>query len=64
MEVLVFTNEGKTFMFKNVSEFRPTTQGFEFIYVGEATKETRKVNFNYTSVAGYAKSGEGIHGSF
>ena len=56
-EVLVFTSDGKTFSFKNVKDFKPTTQGFEFTYVGVATGVTRRVNFNYTSVAGYARSG-------
>lgn len=54
MELIVFTNTGKTYLFKNVENFVPTTQGFKFQYTGVATGETRQAEFNYTSVAGYA----------
>lgn len=54
MEIIVFTNTGKTYNFKGVENFMPTTQGFKFEYTGVATGVTRQVEFNYTSVAGYA----------
>ena len=54
MEIIVFTNSGKTYSFKNVTNVIPTTQGFEFDYTGIATGVTRHTVFNYTSVAGYA----------
>ena len=54
MELIVFTNTGKTYLFKNVENFVPTTKGFKFQYKGVATGETRQAEFNYTSVAGYA----------
>lgn len=54
LEVIVFTNTGKTYHFTNVTSLTPTTQGFEFEYTGEATGVTRHASFNYTSVSGYA----------
>ena len=54
LEIIVFTNTGKTYNFKNVTNLIPTTQGFEFDYTGIATGVTRHTVFNYTSVAGYA----------
>ena len=54
MEIIVFTNTGKTYNFKNVTNLIPTTQGFEFDYTGIAIGVTRHTVFNYTSVAGYA----------
>lgn len=54
MEIIVFTNTGKTYNFKNVTNLIPTTQGFEFDYTGIATGVTRHTVFNYTSVVGYA----------
>ena len=54
MELIVFTNMGRTYLFKNIENFEPTTQGFKFEYTGVATGETRKAEFNNTSVAGYA----------
>lgn len=55
-ECIVFTNSGHTYHFKNVTDFVPTTTGFSFTYTGVATGVTRKANFEYTSVAGYALS--------
>ena len=54
MELIVFTNNGQTFMFKKVTEFTNTTTGFKFSYTGVMTGVTRKATFNNTSVAGYA----------
>ena len=54
MEIIVFTNTGKSYTFKNVSNFNHTTQGFSFEYTGVTTEVTRKAEFNFTSVAGYA----------
>lgn len=54
MELVIFTNAGKTFMFSNISNFRHTTQGFKFDYVGLSTSKERTAEFNYTSVSGYA----------
>lgn len=53
-EIIVFTNSGNTYSFKNVENLTPTTHGFEFDYTGVATGVKRKCGFNYTSVAGYA----------
>ena len=53
-EIIVFTNTGHTYDFKDVTEFIPTTTGFSFSYTGVATEVVRKVTFDYTSVAGYA----------
>ena len=56
MELIIFTNNGQTFMFKRVVDFKYTTTGFTFSYTGESTGVTRKATFNHTSVAGYALS--------
>lgn len=54
MEIIIFTISGKTYSFKNVENLIPTTQGFEFDYLGVATGINRHCCFNYTSVCGYA----------
>lgn len=56
MELIIFTNNGQTFMFKRVVYFKHTTTGFTFTYKGVSTGITRKATFNHTSVAGYALS--------
>ena len=56
MELIVFTNNGQTFMFKQVVDFKHTTTGFTFSYTGESTGVTRKATFNHTSAVGYALS--------
>lgn len=56
MELIIFTNNGQTFMFKRVVDFKYTTTGFAFSYTGDSTGVTRKATFNHTSVAGYALS--------
>lgn len=60
LEIIVFTNEGKTYHFSNVEDLTHTTQGFEFDYTGVATGVTRRAVFNYASVAGYAFSDEEV----
>lgn len=54
MELIVFTNNGQTYHFNDVIDFRPTTTGFSFDYTGKATSVTRSAVFNNTSTAGYA----------
>lgn len=54
MEVIVYTNMGRTLLFENVTNFGFYAQGFEFDYVGASTSKVRHANFNNTSVAGYA----------
>jgi len=54
MELIVFTNNGQTYYFNNVTDFRPTTTGFSFNYTGKATGVKRSAVFNNTSTAGYA----------
>lgn len=51
MELIVFTNNGQTYHFHEVINFRPTTTGFSFEYVGKATGVLRKAVFNNTSTA-------------
>lgn len=53
-ELIVFTNNGQTYHFSEVTNFRPTTTGFSFTYTGKATGVTRDAAFNNTSAAGYA----------
>lgn len=52
-ELIVFTNNGQTYHFSEVTNFRPTTTGFSFTYTGKATGVTREAVFNNTSTAGY-----------
>ncbi|MCA6745407.1 hypothetical protein [Enterococcus lactis] len=54
MELIVFTNNGQTYHFYEVENFKPTTTGFSFVYTGKATGVTRSATFNNTSTAGYA----------
>ncbi|MFD1466480.1 hypothetical protein ACFQ4L_10445 [Lapidilactobacillus mulanensis] len=54
MELIVFTNNGQTYYFNNVEDFKPTTTGFSFSYVGKATGVKRSAMFNNTSTVGYA----------
>lgn len=53
-QLIVFTNNGQTYMFDNVSDFKPTTKGFSFEYTGNATGVKRTAVFNSTSACGYA----------
>ena len=53
-ELVVFTNNGQTFVFHGVENFTNTTTGFKFDYVGKMTGVSRQAVFNNTSVAGYA----------
>lgn len=54
MELVIFTNTGKTYIFCDVENFKPTTDGFGFDYIGKATGLKRHAQFSYTSVSGYA----------
>ena len=53
-EIVIWTNMGRSLMFKNVTMFKYHTQGFEFNYVGDSTGVSRHANFNNTSVVGFA----------
>lgn len=53
-EIIIFTNNGHTYTFKNVSKFGYTTQGIKFIYTGIATGLTREAQFNNESMCGFA----------
>lgn len=57
-ELVVFTNNGQTYIFHNVTNFRPTTTGFSFTYTGKATGVVREAVFNNTSTSGYALADE------
>lgn len=54
MVLIVFTNNGQTFRFEEVTDFTTTTTGFKFEYTGVMTGVTRRAVFNNTSVSGYA----------
>ena len=58
MELIVWTNMGRSLMFKGVTNFSFHTQGFEFDYEGVSTNTRRHANFNNTCVAGYALTGD------
>lgn len=54
MQLIIWTNLGRSLMFENVTNFNFHSQGFEFDYVGASTGAARHANFNNTCVAGYA----------
>lgn len=54
MELVIWTNMGRSLVFENVTNFGFTTQGIEFDYIGASTNKKRHANFNNTSMAGYA----------
>ena len=56
MELVIWTNMGRSLVFQQVTNFGFTSQGIEFDYVGASTKVIRHANFNNTSMAGYATS--------
>jgi len=58
MEVIVWTNMGRSIIFKDVTNFGFTSQGIEFDYVGASTEVARHANLNNTCMLGYATTGE------
>jgi len=61
-ELIVWTNMGRSLIFKNVVNLQFHTQGFEFDYYGVSTNKYRHANFN-TSVSGYALTGDSTEAS-
>lgn len=53
-EVIVFTNQGKTFKFRNVTNISYKTIGFSFDYEGESTGKKRHIEFFFNSTCGFA----------
>lgn len=58
MQLIIWTNMGRSLIFENVTNFGFTSQGIEFDYVGASTDVERHANFNNTSMAGYATTEE------
>lgn len=54
MELIIWTNMGRSLVFENVDNFGFTSQGIEFDYQGASTGKVRHANFNNTSMVGYA----------
>ncbi|WP_413627705.1 hypothetical protein R4B61_00440 [Fructilactobacillus vespulae] len=54
MELIVFTANGSTYQFNDVTNFKNTSYGFSFDYFGKSTQKTRTAYFNNQSTAGYA----------
>lgn len=54
MQLIIWTNMGRSLIFNDVTNFGFTTQGIEFDYVGGSTGVARHANFNNTSMVGYA----------
>lgn len=54
MELIIWTNLGRSLLFTDVTNFGFTSQGIEFDYVGGSTGVKRHANFNNTSMVGYA----------
>lgn len=63
MELIIWTQMGRSLMFYDVTNFNFHSQGFEFDYVGASTNVARHANFNNTSVAGYATTDKVKSGS-
>lgn len=58
MQLIIWTNMGRSLVFDDVINFGFTSQGIEFDYVGASTNVTRHANFNNTSMVGYATTEE------
>lgn len=56
MQLIIWTNMGRSLLFNDVTNFSFHSQGFEFDYYGVSTGTLRHANFNNTSVAGYAST--------
>lgn len=54
MQLILWTNLGRSLIFENVTNFGFTSQGIEFDYTGASTNVARHANFNNTSMVGYA----------
>mgnify|MGYP000888433305 CR=1 FL=1 len=54
MQLIIWTNMGRSLLFNDVTNFNFYSQGFEFDYTGGSTGIARHANFNNTCVAGYA----------
>lgn len=55
-ELIVFTNTGNTYYFANVTDLKPTTNGFKFKYTGVASGKVRTATFDNTATSGYTLS--------
>lgn len=53
-EIIVFTTNGRTFIFKNTSNFSYNSIGFSFDYVGVSTGVKRHAEFFHDGTSGYA----------
>lgn len=56
MELIIWTNLGRSLLFKNVTNLNYHTQGIEFDYEGVSTGAKRHANLNNTCMVGYATS--------
>lgn len=54
INIIIFTTNGQTYFFDNVSNFKVTTKGFKFNYFGKETNVKREAFFNSLSVSGYS----------
>lgn len=54
MQLIIWTNMGRSLMFENVTNFSFHSQGIEFDYTGASTGVVRHANLNNTSMVGYA----------
>ena len=53
-KITVFSNNGASLHFKNISNFKWTTKGFEFDYVGASTGDVQHASFDHTSTMGHS----------
>ena len=53
MEIIIFTNNGATFMFKACRRIKETKEGLQFTYTGVSTAQTRDAKFLRENLAGY-----------
>lgn len=54
MEIIIFTNNGFTYHFKNCTKLTITSDSIKFNYFGESTKVYRDAEFKFISTSGYA----------
>lgn len=53
-EIVVFTTQGKTFIFKNISNFSYNSLSISFDYEGVSTGVKRHAEFFHEGTSGYA----------
>ena len=53
-EIIIFTTQGKTFIFKNIENFSYNSLSISFDYTGVSTGKSRHAEFFHEGTCGYA----------